>query len=222
MLLFVTAKPVQKAYHRSVFGTHIPLFFFNVGIFDVHFQTFGSPKFCTSGSTLFLMSFQVFKGDKGRAGGTKGDQGPRRYQRGTKGMPRGTEGRSRGANVHPQMLPRRPASTAETLPRWPADAACREGRPASQPAGQPATHPQSLPRRFRRAIPAAAPEMLPMGRTRGAPRDAPAVAPRDAPAALPENAPQNHQNQRRKTSKTPLKTIRSLVPRPAKKNVKSN
>ena len=111
------------------------------------------------------MSFQVFKGDKGRAGGTKGDQGPRRYQRGTKGMPRGTEGRSRGANVQPQMLPRRPASTAETLPRWPADAACREGRPASQPRTRSRSrdasdglHLRPLPKCFRWAAPAALPE----------------------------------------------------------------
>ena len=160
---------------------------------------------------------------KGEQGGPKGtmDQGD------TKGVPRGCQGvpkDDQGGQMYTrrccrdglQVQPRRSRDGPQTLH------AERAGRAASRPASQPRNNPQSLPRRFRRATPAAAPEMLPMGRTRGAPQDAPAVAPRDAPAALPENASQNHQNQRRKTSKTPLKTIRSLVPRAAKQNVKSN
>ena len=158
---------------------------------------------------------------KGEQGGPKGtrDQGD------TKGVPRGCQGvpkDDQGGQMYTrrcsrdglQVQPRRSRDGPQTLH------AERAGRPASRPASQPRTrsrsrdasdglHLRPLPKCFRWAAPAALPEThlwsLP-----------------DSLAALPENAPQNHQNQRRKTSKTPLKTIRSLVPRPAQKNVKSN
>ena len=116
------------------------------------------------------MSFQVFKGDKGRAGGTKGDQGPRRYQRvprGCQGVPKDDQGGQmytrRCSRDGLQIQPRSSRDGPQTLH------AERAGRPASRPASQPRTrsrsqdasdglHLRPLPKCFRWAAPAALPE----------------------------------------------------------------